>query len=419
MNDKAKISKVLVVFGPDLSAPDRHLASPLLKRAISLAKSTGCGLELFHVCYDDSLEDSLFRSEKDLARERKRLTDKAATRLAEIAKHVGEQCADVSFEVRWDQPRTDAILRKIAHADPDLVLKEGRDHGYVLGVSTNTDWELARRSPAPVWLVNDAVDDIDDVVAAIGTQRDDPTDVTTSRDYDLLRMAGIVGETFGATIHPVNAWSINPAPGIMTGIDGMAAVPAGEQQQLRDDAIKKHSGAVKALARYFDIPRDNVRIREGRPDVVIPEAVEEIGADLVILGARSIGRLERVIGRVTVEPVMSRTDCDVLVVRDGDASHVPAAEKKPFYGKPEIDVEMAITHPEQAFGSPREVVGVDGLSTAMRERILQAWEYDIRAEMAEENEGGPVRDIDASVLDELLAARALLKMKKDNLKQAS
>lgn len=419
MNDKAQIRKVLVVLSPDLIRPDQPEASRLLQRAVSLAKATGCEIELFHVCYDDSLEDSLFRTEADLERERKRLTDREATRLAEIAKRLGEQCANVSFEVRWDQPRTDAILRKIAHTEPDLVLKQGRDHGFVLGVSTNTDWELARHSPAPIWLVNDDVDDIDNIVAAVGTQRDDPTDITTSRDYALLQMAGQVAESFDAAIHPVNAWRINPAPGIMTGIDGMAAVPANEQQKLRDDAIKKHSGAVKALVKYFNIPRDNVHIREGRPDVVIPQVVEEVSADLVVLGARSIGRFERVIGRVTVEPVMSRTDCDVLIVREGEASHVPAAEKKPFYGEPKIDVERAITHPEATFESPHEVVKLDGLSTAMRERILQVWEYDIRAEMAEENEGGPVRDIDASVLDELIAARSLLHMQNDNIRIAS
>ncbi len=419
MNDKAQIRKVLVVLSPDLIRPDQPEASPLLQRAASLAKTTGCEVELFHVCYDDSLEDSLFQTESDLERERKRLTDRDATQLAEIAKRFGEQCANVSFEVRWDQPRTDAILRKIAHAEPDLVLKQGRDYGFVLGVSTNTDWELARRSPAPIWLVNDEVKDIDKIVAAVGTQRDDPTDITTSRDYALLRMAGQVAESFDAAIHPVNAWRINPAPGIMTGIDGMAAVPASEQQKLRDDAIRKHSGAVKALVKYFDIPRDNVHIREGRPEVVIPDVVDEVSADLVILGARSIGRLERVIGRVTVEPVMSRTDCDVLIVREGDASHVPATEKKPLYGKPRVDVERAITHPEATFKSPHEVVKLDGLSTEMRQRILQAWEYDIRAEMAEENEGGPVRDIDVSVLDELIAARSLLQMQNDNLKKAS
>jgi hypothetical protein len=54
---------------------------------------------------------------------------------------------------------------------------------------------------------------------------------------------------------------------------------------------------------------------------------------------------------------------------------------------------------------------VPELSVALRERILQAWEYDIRAEMAEENEGGPVGDIDVNALDDIVSAKQLLRKK--------
>ena len=84
---------------------------------------------------------------------------------------------------------------------------------------------------------------------------------------------------------------------------------------------------------------------------------------------------------------------------------------KPRTGVPRHDLEHAITHPDETFESPQQVANLSDVSIDLRKRILQAWEYDIRAEMAEENEGGAVKPIDVNALDDILSARALLEMK--------
>jgi hypothetical protein len=72
---------------------------------------------------------------------------------------------------------------------------------------------------------------------------------------------------------------------------------------------------------------------------------------------------------------------------------------------PKYDLEAAITNPQETFESPQEVVNAVEISFDLKRRILQAWEYDIRAQMTEENEGGPVsRGIDVDVLDDIRAA---------------
>lgn len=53
------------------------------------------------------------------------------------------------------------------------------------------------------------------------------------------------------------------------------------------------------------------------------------------------------------------------------------------------------------------------LSIELRNRILQAWQHDIRAEMVEENEGGPVKEIDVDALGEIFSARAPLEMQQE------
>jgi hypothetical protein len=109
---------------------------------------------------------------------------------------------------------------------------------------------------------------------------------------------------------------------------------------------------------------------------------------------------------------MSAIDADMLIVRDPDDSRIPDSAGKPIFGVSRFDVEHALVNPRVVFGSPGDVARQPDISVRLRERILQAWEYDIRAEMIEENEGGPVRDTNADSLAEIRAAKTLLESKR-------
>ena len=415
MQRTAKIEKVLVVLSPDLVRPGKPLESALIRRAVALAKITGCELELFHVCFDGSLQHQLFTSDASLKRRREELTDRDATLLAEMATHLRRECIDVRHEVRWDFPRSDAILRKIAQAKPDIVMKESREHSYLLGITSNSDWDLARRSPAHVWLVNDEIDDVNRIVAAVGNQFGNPADVTTADDYELLQTTRLIADTFKAEVYPVNAYQVPQVSGLAAGM-GAAATPvmsADALQKLQSQTVKQHRGAVKAFARYFDFAKENIRICEGSPNKVIPEVAAAVAADIIVMGASNVGRLERVVRAVTVEPVMATAKADILLVRDGTTDDVPDAAAGPVCGTPRYDLEKAITNPEANFESPQQVATLAEISIDLRKRILQAWEHDIRAEMVEENEGGPPQGTRVGALDEILSAKELLAMNRE------
>ena len=297
-------------------------------------------------------------------------------------------------------------------------MKQAGEQTYVLGLTSNTDWELARQSPANVWLVNSEVEDIDRVLAAIGNSWGDPADITTAADYDLLQTARLMGDTFKAATHSVNAYQVPKTPVFGANMVEAAVASIEPQPELRNDIKRQHEITVKAISKHFDIRNGNVHIREGHPSRVIPDVADVIDADLIVMGAKSIGRLERLLGSVTTEPVIAETSCDILIVRDGDPSDVPVEATKSLHGVPKYDIEHAIVDPEDTFDSPREVVDMSETSFDLRRRILQAWEYDIRAEMAAENEGGKVRDINVNALDEIDSAKALLDMKQGESRDA-
>ncbi len=412
MTTTAKINKALVVLSPDLIRPEQPMKSVLLQRAVSLAKVSGCQLELFHVCYDSGVEHQLFASDDEMDAEIKNLSDRDATLVAEIAMRLGQEGIDVCHDVHWDSPRTDAILRKIATSCPDIVMKQAREHSYVLGLTSNTDWELARRSPAHVWFVSAQKPEIKRIVAAVGSTMADVDDITTASDYELFQTADLLGKTFKAAIYPVNAYQVPDPMNYAVGAGGVVTPMGGpgvQNEKLREQLVERHTDAVNALASYFQIEADNVFVNEGNPNVVIPEVADEVSADMIVMGANSINRLERLIRSVTVEPVMADTDCDIVVVRDRDVSELGNVQSgKVVQGHPRYDIEEAIIRPASTFRSPREVAELDDVSHALRRRILQAWESDIRSTMVAENEGGPIQQIESVTLQDIQHAEALL-----------
>ena len=212
MRNEPQFRKALVVLGHEPETPEEPMQSTLLKRAVALARHTGCALELFHVCYDGAFEYNLFGTSAELERLRRQHIDREATRVAEIATWLQNEGIAVTYDVRWDWPRSDAILTKVAESDADVVMKEGCEHGYVLGITSNTDWELARRSPVHVWFVNEEVDAINCIVAAVGNKKGDADSILDANDIDLMQTAGLISKSFGAEVHPVNTCPALPTP---------------------------------------------------------------------------------------------------------------------------------------------------------------------------------------------------------------
>ena len=412
MNERNEFGKtldrILVVVDPEPAQAGQTAERTVLDRAVELARETGARLELFHACHDPSLEMSLFASREDVNREKEHIANSAATQMADLAFSCKTRGVEVDHEVRWDYPETDAILRKIDESKPDLVLKSSRGPNYFLGLADNADWELIRKSPCHLWLVRDGEKSIDTVVTAIGsTLLDD--EILTGADIETFEMGNAVAKAYGAKNIPVHSYQVPRLPayaGYEPAIHGIA--PLGPQQEEWRQVAETHGQAVSDFAKRLGLRETDITVRQGHPAEVLPDIARSKNAGLIVLGARHLGRWERLFAAVTAEPVLSEAPCDVLFVKERGGSEIPEAEERPRRGVPEVNVEMAITHPEEAFKTPEAVVHADQLSRDLRRRILDAWKFDIQAELDEEAEGGPVKSSKAGLLREIETARLAL-----------
>lgn len=346
--------------------------------------------------------------------------------MAELVLRLRAEGVKISHDTQWDSPRTDAILRKISVSQPDLVMKQSRENRYVMGLLSNTDWDLIRQSPAHVWFVTeDGVDKIDSVVTAVGANTNED-EIISGADYDVFRMANLVAESFDATNTPVHAYQ---APvGLRTyaayapEFGGVAMPPPRDiptAEEARQRIAKKHGRSIEAFAEYFLVEPSRIQVVEGNPSDVLAAVASQVKANLIVMAARNLSRWERWRQSVSAEPLLADAPCDVLFVKDARDASNPAAQVRALKGVPAYDLEKAIMDPGLTFGSPASLAQADGISVSLRNRIFEIWKQDIKAQMAEEDEGGPVRVTHADLLKSLNSAQTLLRQQSDEALEAT
>ena len=323
------LNRALVIISPDLISPDAPQQSVLLNRAVELARATGCDLELFHVCYDGAVSPTMF-----LDRQQQRDVEQAAmTRdrqlLEDMVAHLDSPELSVQIDVCWDASRTDAILSKIDAYQPDLVLKQSRDHKYLVGLASHSDWELIRKSPADLWFVTEeGAGSVDRLVSAVGAESESD-EVISPADFSAFRLAKTLADGFGAMNYPVHAYQaplgVAQLVGYAPQFDSSANPLAGREavRESRDAIARKHGRAIEAFAEHFEIDPIQVRLVEGDADVVLPQMAQTLSADVLVMSARNLSRWERFSQKLIAEPVLAEAPCDLVVVKQTERTPEP------------------------------------------------------------------------------------------------
>ena len=244
-------------------------------------------------------------------------------RLAQIAEQLGLP-RTTKFVVRWDYPTYEAIVRQVRQTRPDLLVTESHRHTKLARiVLANTDWQLMRECPCPVWFVRSSeLPKQPRLLVAVDPRH---THAKPSKlDDRLLQAAHTVTRQLGGRTAVVHAYETpaSAAPGML-----MEPVRLPISPQRTRDFIAATTRSVTALADKHRI--SDCAVREGVAGTVIVSEAKRRGSDLLVMGAVSRSLLVRPVIGSTAERVIDHVDCDVLVVKPaGFKSHVKRASVK-------------------------------------------------------------------------------------------
>lgn len=232
--------------------------------------------------------------------------------LEKLAAKWRRQDVKVKIVVEWDYPAHEAIIRAVQRERADLVVAHSHRHGRVARwILANTDWELIRHCPCPVWFVRSAeLTRRPSLLVAI-----DPFHAhakPAGLDARLLEVANGVSDMLGATVDAVHAYHAPIAAATST-ITEPIRMPSAAY--AAPDRIERARKTVRRLAEQFEVDADRCHLIEGDPSSVLTRFAARHGTDVLVMGAVSRSAVARAAIGNTAERVIDGVDCDVLVVK--------------------------------------------------------------------------------------------------------
>jgi universal stress protein E len=205
-------------------------------------------------------------------------------------------------------------VRKALRSGARLIVKDTHHHHALKrSVFSNTDWNLIRTCPLPLWLVKPrAISEPPVLLAAVDPmhEHDRPAEL----DHEILAQATAVAAACGGSLHVLHVYDPMPA------LTGSAAYPVAAPVALPVDSVAErmreaHGRALGELAGTFDLADEHVHLLRGAVRDTLVDQAERLNADAVVMGAVARGALRRMLIGSTAEAVLDRLPCDVLLIK--------------------------------------------------------------------------------------------------------
>lgn len=290
-------------------SPDQKRQAAVTKAA-GLARRSGSRLTLLHAFSMPYPLPSRIPADSDnivaiVAAERRR-------QLNAIAKPLRATGLKVDCKVVWDFPSAEAIVRFVLANKPDLLVAESQRHSRIgRWFLANTDWELIREAPCPVWFVkHERLPKSLKFLVAV-----DPTHARAkpSRlDDRLMGAAAVALRQLGgsaALVHAEDMTQVLPKGFLAEVLIPKAAVAASHRARASVRA------AIGRLAERHGMKQAEQVVRAGLPATVIAQAAQDVKADVLVMGVVSRRGLKRSFIGNTAEEVIDAADCDILVIK--------------------------------------------------------------------------------------------------------
>ncbi len=217
------------------------------------------------------------------------------------------------------------ITRQVIGEKHDLVIKTA--DGWSTGRSGfgGVAKSLMRICPCPVWILKpETHGEFDRVLAAIDVEAADETHRNLNRD--ILELAFAIAQREKAQLHIVAAWEL--------WLEKSLRRRAGDAEV--DAALAIHETRVRhAIDELLQAPRAvdssiQVHLKQGSPARVIRQVVDEVEADLLVMGTVCRTSVAGFLIGNTAESVVAEVDCSLLAIKPaGFVSPVEVAKHQP------------------------------------------------------------------------------------------
>lgn len=227
---------------------------------------------------------------------------------------------EVEVDVRIGRPFFETI-RAVLGNGHDLVIKPAQDPDWSSRLFGSDDMHLLRKCPCPVWLMKAGEKpDYDRIVAAVDIDDDESRSSEAALNREILELAGSLALSDTASLHIVHAWDAPEASLVRL----WSSEPEKAERSLVEAEHERHRAGMDQLCRALrehlgddDYARLSPRLhmKRGRAAEVIPRMVNDLDADLVIMGTVARTGVPGLLIGNTAETILDQLQCSTLAVK--------------------------------------------------------------------------------------------------------
>jgi universal stress protein E len=302
-----EISRIMCVIDPTSGT------QPAMQRAAWLARNLGAQLELFICYYNEYLSgDRLFDS-PSLEKARREVIGSHEKHLENLAEPLRKSGVVVHTKAAWDHPLYEGIVRRANATGADIVFKDTHHHSAVTrALLTNTDWNLIRTCPIPLWLVKPReIADRPVFVAAIDpmNQHDKPA----ALDDEILVISKKLAEKSHGEVHAFHSYDPRIAVATAT---ANAYIPVSLPfDEIEKQMHEQHEKRFNEVTEFHGLDAKHAHLVAGLTHEELPAMAEKIKADVIVMGAVARNRWKRLFIGATAERTLEHVPCDLLIVK--------------------------------------------------------------------------------------------------------
>jgi universal stress protein E len=307
-----KISQIMCVIDPTSTE------QPAMRRAAWLAKNVGAKLELFVSCYNQYLNGDRFFDSPSLESARRKVIAGHETQLEKLAEPLRSSGLTVRTAATWDHPLYEGIVRHAVAIGADIVFKDTHHHSALTrALFTNTDWNLLRTCPVPLWLVKpQEIADKPVFMAAIDplNQHDKPA----ALDDQILVLSKMLAEKSNGEVHAFHSYDSR-----IVLASANAYIPVSlPLDEIEEEMHEHHEKRFNEITEYHGLDDKHTHLVSGLAHQELPFMAEKISADVVVMGAVARNRWKRIFIGATAERTLEHLPCDLLIIKP-DWFHTP------------------------------------------------------------------------------------------------
>ncbi len=217
------------------------------------------------------------------------------------------------------------IIRQVLRNGHDLVIKVPEPQDWLDRFLGSEDMHLLRKCPCPVWLIKPSVPSpFRRVVASIDVSHIYPTAEMGARkslNQQILAMASSLALAESAELHIVHAWQAAGESAMRKAVvkksdrDVEAYV-----EQVRQDHKTNLDELLQSMARdigkeAFEMLKPRLHLLKGRARKEIPLLIEELKADVLVMGTVARTGIPGIISGNTAESILNQIQCSVLAIK--------------------------------------------------------------------------------------------------------